>query len=168
MRVINSHKRIINEPVEKVAKVFETLATVEDEIWPSSSWPSMRFKKGVKLGNRGGHGRICYTIIDFIPGEHIKFEFTKPKGFIGTHEFRIKAISQDTSQISHIIKMNTTLEASLIWVFVIRWLHDALIEDAFDNVENYFSEAKKTTTYNLWVKILRDYYKRKPLQTKQA
>ncbi len=168
MRVINSHERIIDQPKEKVSELFKTLATNEDQIWPCNNWPAMRFKEGLKLGSRGGHGRIRYTIIAFEPENHIKFEFTKPEGFNGTHELNIKAISKDTSEIVHIIKMKTTFKACFLWVFVIRWLHDALIKDAFDNVENFFSEEKKKTKHNLWVTFLRDFYKRKPFQTRQA
>ena len=168
MRVINSHKRIINQPIEKVSKLFKSLATNEDHIWPSNNWPEMRFNEGLKIGNRGGHGRIRYTIIAFEPGKHIKFEFSKPDGFNGTHELNLNVISEDASEISHLIKMNTNYKASFLWVFVIRWLHDALIEEAFDNLENYFSEEKKEAKYNFWVTNLRGFYKRKALQTKQA
>jgi len=51
---------------------------------------------------------------------------------------------------------------------MIRWLHDALIEEAFDKVENYFTGNKKITPYNPWVKFLREAYKRKPVQSKNA
>lgn len=64
--------------------------------------------------------------------------------------------------------MNTSFKATLLWVFVIRWLHDALIEDAFDKVENYFTTNKKVTNYNFWVKRLREAYKRQSYQTKTA
>ncbi|WP_323789699.1 hypothetical protein [Psychroserpens sp.] len=168
MRVINSHARIIHQPKEEVSELFKTLATNEDLIWPSKQWPAMRFKDGLKIGSRGGHGQIRYTITAFEAGSHIKFEFTKPDGFNGTHELHMRSLSQDTSEISHTITMNTTFKASFLWIFVIRWLHDALIEEAFDNVENYFSKEKKATTYNLWVIILRDFYKRKSIQTKHA
>ncbi|MEH6537503.1 MAG: hypothetical protein V7719_13985 [Psychroserpens sp.] len=166
MQVINSHKRIIHQPKEKVSELFKTLATTEDQVWPYNNWPAMRFKNGLRVGSRGGHGRIRYTIIEFQSGSRIKFEFTKPEGFNGTHELSIKGISDNTSEIAHSITMHTTIKASFLWVFVIRWLHDALIEDAFDNVENYFSEEKKKTKYNLLVSLLRAFYKRKPFQTK--
>lgn len=168
MRVINSHKRIINQPKEKVSELFKTLASNEDQIWPSNNWPAMRFKEGLKLGSRGGHGRIRYKVIVFEPGNHIKFDFIKPHGFNGTHELSVKVISEDVSEISHLIKMKTSMKASLLWLFVIRWLHDALIEEAFDNVECYFSKEKKTVKYNLWVQTLRGFYKRKAYQIKQV
>jgi len=168
MRVVNSHKRIINQPKENVSELFKTLATSEDKIWPISNWPAMRFKEGLKLGNQGGHGRIRYKIIALETGHHIKFEFTKPEGFIGTHELNINAVSESTSEISHIIKMKTAFKASILWLFVIRWLHDALIEDAFDTIENHFSEEKKEPKYHPWVRFLRGYYKRKSFQTAKA
>lgn len=64
--------------------------------------------------------------------------------------------------------MQTRFETSLLWIFIIHRLHEALIEDAFNKVENYFTEAKRETKYNLWVKLLREFYKRKSLQTKTA
>jgi len=168
MRVVNIHRRSIHQPKAQVSKLFQTLATSEDKIWPSKNWPAMQFKNGINIGSNGGHGLIRYDITEFKAGHNIKFKFTKPNGFHGTHELRISSISEDTSEIVHNITMNTTFKASILWIFVIRWLHDALIEEAFDNVENYFSEEKKITTYNLWVIFLRSYYKRKSFQIKQA
>ncbi|WP_298894903.1 hypothetical protein [uncultured Psychroserpens sp.] len=168
MQVINIHKRKISQPKEKVSLLFKTLATSNDHIWPYRNWPAMRFKDGLKIGSNGGHGRIRYTIIEFEDGNFIKFKFRKPDGFYGTHELSINAVSENTSEIIHKIDMKTSLKASVLWVFMIRWLHDALIEDAFDNVENYFSEEKKTTPYNVWVKVLRTYYKSTSFKTKHA
>jgi len=168
MRVINSHKRIITQPIDKVSELFKTLATTNDEIWPSKNWPEIRFNEGLKNGSRGGHGRIRYTVIAFEAGKYIKFKFTKPDGFDGIHEFSIKVISENTSEIHHNIKMNTSFKATFLWVFVIRWLHDALIEEAFDNVQNYFSEENKSTKYNFWVRFLRGFYGRQSFQIKQV
>ncbi|WP_425075624.1 hypothetical protein [Psychroserpens sp. S379A] len=161
MKVTNIHTRIINQPLEKVSDLFKTLATSEDKIWPSSNWPAMRFKEGLKIGSRGGHGRIRYTVVALKVGSHVRFKFTKPSGFRGTHELILKPISEHVSEVQHVIKMNTDFKASLLWVFVIRWLHDALIEEAFDNVEHYFSTETNEPKYNLWVKLLRMYYKQK-------
>ncbi|WP_232730403.1 hypothetical protein [Lacinutrix sp. Bg11-31] len=65
--------------------------------------------------------------------------------------------------------MNTsTIKAMLLWIAVVRWLHDALIEDAFDKIENSHSEEKKVTKHSIWVHLLRNAYKRKSFKTKQA
>jgi hypothetical protein len=34
-------------------------------------------------------------------------------------------------------------------------LHNALIEDAFDKVENQFDIVKQPATWNIWVRVLR-------------
>ena len=65
MRVINVHKRIINQPKIKVSQLFKTLAMPQDQVWPIKSWPAMRFKDGVIIGSKGGHGQIRYTITEF-------------------------------------------------------------------------------------------------------
>ncbi len=164
MRVINNHKRIISQPKKNVSKLFETLATSEDKIWPANNWPAMRFKDGLKIGSRGGHGPIRYTVIEFEAGNHVAFKFTNPNGFNGVHELSIQPKSESSTEIQHVIKMNTDFRASLLWIFVIRWLHDALIEEAFDNVENYFSNRMNTPKYNFWVRFLRKFYKPKALK----
>lgn len=168
MKVINIHKRTIQEPKKKVSQLFKTLATKNDLVWPTENWPAIRFKEGLKIESRGGHGRIRYTIIEFIEGDYIKFQFSKPEGFNGIHEFKINSIDANSTEICHKIIANTSLKASFFWVFVIRWLHDALIEDAFDKVENHFLTRKKETPYNVWVKLLREIYKRKSFQIKHS
>lgn len=166
MRVINIHKRKIGQPKENVLQLFKTLATTEDKVWPYEKWPAIRFKEGLKIGSKGGHGIVRYTIVSFKEGEHIKFEFTKPDGFFGTHELNIMKLLNNETEISHKIKMNTSFKATILWVLIIRWLHDALIEDAFDKVENQFSTKKKETEHSFWVKLLRNKYKRKSTKPK--
>ena len=163
MKVINIHKRTLQEPIEKVSELFMTLATYHDLVWPYENWPAIRFKDGLKVGSKGGHGRIRYTIIDFKEGEFVKFQFSNPKGFNGTHELKIIETLESHTEIIHEIKMHTSLKATFLWVFMIRWLHDALIEEAFDKVENYFACNKKVATYNIWVKFLREAYKIKSI-----
>ncbi|WP_034058166.1 hypothetical protein [Lacinutrix jangbogonensis] len=169
MKVTNNHKRKLLQPKAQVVKLFKTLATKEYKIWPIENWPAIRFNEKLKIGAKGGHGSVRYTIIDFKDNEEIKFQFSKPHGFIGTHEFCINAIDNNTAEITHEINMNTsTVKATFLWLVVIRWLHDALIEDAFDKVENSYSEEKKKTKYSLWVQLLRSAYKRKPFQIKHT
>ncbi|MDG5491400.1 hypothetical protein [Psychroserpens sp. SPM9] len=168
MKVKNRHKRIIQEPIENVSELFKTLATPEDKIWPKDYWPGMYFKDGLKVGNQGGHGIIRYTVEEFEEGRSVKFRFTKPDGFVGTHELSIYPVSKRSTKIIHVLKMKTSFKASIFWLVALRWLHNALIKDAFDNVENYFSmeSANKSNlvpkhTYSFWVRFLRDLYKPK-------
>ena len=51
--------------------------------------------------------------------------------------------------------MNTKGRATLIWILGIRSLHNALIEDGFDKIENNFLGNQKSTEWSFWVKFLR-------------
>lgn len=117
-------------------------------------WPAIRFKNGLKVGAEGGHGPIKYTVASKDYNNGIVFNFIN-KGFNGTHQFQINVINDIKVEVAHSIKMKTSGKATCYWIFVIRWLHDALIEDAFDKLENQFSSEKKETKHNIWVKFLR-------------
>ncbi|MEL6863477.1 MAG: hypothetical protein AAFP19_03615 [Bacteroidota bacterium] len=155
MKVLNVHKRIIDQPLEKVAGLLSTLATKEDKIWPKEQWPPMRFKEGLKVGSKGGHGPIRYTVVEKIPGQLIRFNFTQPRQFKGEHCLEINAVSDTKTEVKHVIDMQTQGLGILSWTLAIRHLHDALIEDALDKIENYFSTNKRRTAWSLWVKFLR-------------
>ncbi|WP_232730404.1 hypothetical protein [Lacinutrix sp. Bg11-31] len=101
MQVTNIHKRKLKLPKDQVTVLFKTLATKEDKIWPLENWPAIRFKETLKVGVKGGHGGIRYTIIDIKEGNSIKFKFSKPDGFIGTHEFYIKEVDENSTEITH-------------------------------------------------------------------
>jgi hypothetical protein len=138
-------------------------------IWPYEKWPPMRFKEGLQAGSKGGHGPIRYTINKYNPGEIIEFRFTRPKGFHGIHRFEIiasrmaeaKGSENERTEIVHTIDMQTSGIGGLNWILFIRPLHNALLEDALDKVENHFSEVKKKTSWNPWVKFLRWIMKQK-------
>jgi hypothetical protein len=51
--------------------------------------------------------------------------------------------------------MTTVGKATAIWLMAIRPLHDALIEDAFDKLENQLTNESKTSPWSWWVKFLR-------------
>ena len=155
MHVVNTHKRIINQPKADVVVLLETLSTKDDKVWPTTNWPAMRFRNGLKLGEKGGHGIIRYAVEDYISGEVIVFKFLKPKGFDGIHKFEIFEKEPNMMEIKHSIIMQTHGLVTLQWVFVIRWLHDALIENAFDTIENNFLEDKIFTKWTIWVRLWR-------------
>ena len=155
MNVVNIHKRILNQPKSKIQSELETLSTENDGIWPKEKWPQMRFKDGIKIGAKGGHGPIKYFVEIYEPNEIIQFRFSKPKGFKGTHKFEINELLDKTTEIKHTINMHTEGKGTLIWILAIRSLHNALIKDAFDKLENTFLKEKKSSEWSFWVKFLR-------------
>ncbi|GLR19513.1 hypothetical protein [Portibacter lacus] len=155
MKVLNIHRRTINEPIEKVAEAVATVSTPADKIWPNEHWPAMKFKNGIGVGEKGGHGPIRYTVEKYQPSEIIQFQFTRPKGFNGIHKLELKDLGNGKTEISHTIDINTSGKGTWLWIFGIRSLHDALLEDAFDKLENNFTGGNKKSEWSAWVKFLR-------------
>jgi len=155
MNVINYHTRDINASITQVGQLFNTLATTGDLIWPHKLWPPIRFKDGFTVGNRGGHGPIRYFIEAYVEQKYVRFRFLKPAGFDGIHQLELVELGNGRCSIRHLIDMKTNLMGTIQWVLAIRWLHDALIEDAFDQVENQFSSQQTSSNWSLWVKLLR-------------
>lgn len=155
MKILNVHRRVIAQSQATIGPLLDTLATPEDRLFPQEQWPPMRFKGGLHLGAHGGHGPIRYVVKKIEPHKLIEFSFTQPRDFNGSHRFEVKAIDAQHTELKHTIAMQAGFWGSLLWLLGIRALHDALIEDAFDKVENQFSAAKKFSKWSLWVVLLR-------------
>ncbi|NER17544.1 hypothetical protein [Spongiivirga citrea] len=155
MKVLNIHKRKIRKPAQNILGLFTTLSTKNDMIWPIENWPRMKFKNGLVIGSNGGHGPIRYQIVNFDPKSHIEFKFQKPTGFNGTHKFEIIELDNEISEVKHTIEMTTSGIGTISWLLVIRWLHDALLEDAFDKIENQLTQSNLKTEWSIWVKFWR-------------
>jgi hypothetical protein len=167
MKVINIHKREIQQPKTEIAKLFNTLATNNDMMLATDKWSPMKLDNGLQVGSKGGHGPIKYFVTEYQPNSSITFQFDLT-GFNGFHKFEIRELEVNRTEISHIIDMTTSGLASLKWALAIRWLHDAYIEDAFDKVENHFSADKKNSEWNFWVRILRKIMKPKKNKEKST
>ncbi|BDS14730.1 SRPBCC family protein [Aureispira anguillae] len=155
MKVLNIHKRIIQQPIAPIAALLKTLASPNDQIWPTEQWPRMKLNNGLNVDSTGGHGPIHYRVQTYLPNQLVEFKFIAPKAFKGTHKFELIELAPNQTIIQHSLDMKVTGIGILTWSIGIRWLHDALIEDAFDKVENQFLETPKKTSWNLWVRLLR-------------
>jgi len=155
MKVINIHQRIIDQPKSNVVKVLNTLASKDDQIWPYEKWPRMKLDNRFNIGSKGGHGPIKYFVQKYLPGELWQFRFTAPKGFEGVHQLELFEIETSKTEIVHTIEMQVYGSAIISWTFFIRRLHDALIEDAFDKLQNHFDGKNRVTSWSLWVRFWR-------------
>lgn len=155
MKVLNIHTRLFDQPRSEIVALVKTLATENDALWPKEQWPAMRFKNGIQVGAKGGHGPIRYTVETYDPNKIIQFRFSKPMGFHGIHKFEVQGIAKQKTEVKHTIAMKTKGKGTFLWFFGIRALHNALIEDAFDKMESHFTQEKKTTPWNFWVRFLR-------------
>lgn len=155
MKIINTHKRILNIPKEELNHVMTSLSSKEDLMWPKEKWSPMILNNGLNINSTGGHGPIKYYISKIYPGGYIEFTFLEPEEFKGLHKFEIEELRINNCLLKHTIEMDVSIKGILIWYIVTKWLHDALIEDCFDKVQNHFYKREVETNWNFWVKILR-------------
>ncbi|MDX8145178.1 SRPBCC family protein [Lentzea sp. BCCO 10_0061] len=117
------------------------------ELWPPA-WGKQEFDRPLGVGADGGHGPIRYRCTEFKPGESITFEFTEVSG---TH-----TLSASGTVIRHELIGDFDLAARLRWALVVRWLHDACLEDLFDNFERAAGrEPAAPARWSPWVRLVR-------------
>jgi hypothetical protein len=161
MHVINTHERIIHAPRDTVAALLDGLASGADRLWPRDRWPAMRFDRPLGVGAIGGHGPIRYTVETYEPGTLVRFRFTMPKGFQGSHRFECETVGVSKTRLRHVIEMEAKGPAVLTWPLMIRPLHDALIEDALDRAEAVAGAAPSPRPWSRYVRFLRALLRRK-------
>jgi hypothetical protein len=64
MKVINIHKREIQQPKIEIARLFNTLATDHDMMLATEKWSPMKLDKGLQVGSKGGHGPMKYFVTE--------------------------------------------------------------------------------------------------------
>ncbi|MGW6448088.1 SRPBCC family protein [Lentzea sp. NPDC055074] len=117
------------------------------ELWPPA-WGKQEFDRPLGVGADGGHGPIRYRCTEFVPGESITFEFT---GMSGSH-----TLSASGDVLRHELIGTFGFADRLRWALVIRWLHDACIEDLFDACERAAgSEPAVPARWSPWVRLVR-------------
>lgn len=155
MKVLNIHERELGADKTAVGALIDSLASVEDRLWPKQQWPRMRFGKPLGIGAEGGHGPIRYFVEEYAAGKSVKFRFTAPKGFDGFHGYEIADGREQTVVLRHTLKMTTHGRAILSWPFVYRPLHNALLEDSLTKAQESLGLPVSARKWSLWVKLLR-------------
>ena len=89
------------------------------------------------------------------PGRSIRFRFTAPAGFDGTHAFDVLRADVDRTILRHTIDMRATGLAMVSWPLVYRPLHDALLEDGLDRAELALGRVPRGARWSTWVRLLR-------------
>lgn len=155
--VRNIHTRDLHTSLSEAGMLIDGLASDQDHLWPRDVWPAMRFDRPLGVGAVGGHGPIRYTVESYEPGRNIRFRFTAPDGFEGTHGFDAQEIAPGVVRLQHVCSMRTQRLARLSWPLLYRWLHDALLEDALDHAEAYVaSHPVHQRSWSPWVRFLRN------------
>ncbi|RDI49140.1 SRPBCC family protein [Nocardia mexicana] len=144
MAVVNIHSRQLPVAEDEVGGLIDSLAGVDDRLWPQDSWPPMRFDRPLGVGAVGGHGPVRYTVEGYQPGRWIRFRFTGPRGFDGFHEFTVHPGGDGTAELRHLLAMRARGPARFTWPLVFRRMHDACLEDSLDRAEREVTGTVRT------------------------
>ncbi len=155
MKVINVHERVLDGTVEQVGALIDSLASEEDALWPHHVWPQMKFDRPLAVGAAGGHGPIGYIVEEYTPGQLIRFRFTKPEGWDGTHRFEVVNSPEGTVSLRHTLDLTTSGSSSFAWQLIYRPMHDAVFEDVLDKAQASLGQAPQMKPWSATVKFLR-------------
>ncbi|HUF18785.1 MAG TPA: SRPBCC family protein [Thermoanaerobaculia bacterium] len=160
MNIRNIHERILDAPLESVGALIDSLASEDDRLWPKDLWPAMRMNRPLAVGAQGGHGPIRYTVEAYAAAESVRFRFTAPRGFQGTHGLDLEVLPTGGVRLRHSLVMQAQGRARVTWPLLFRPLHDALIEDAFDRAERSLGLPSRERRWPVKVRVLRWILKR--------
>lgn len=155
MKVRNVHHRELPVAADLVGSLIDTLASPQDALWPTRSWPRMEFDRPLGVGAAGGHGPIRYVVEEYLPGRAIRFRFTAPRGFDGTHGYECVVEPGRPPVLRHTLAMSARGMALLSWPLVFRPLHDALLEDSLARAQASLGVEPEVRPWSPWVKFLR-------------
>lgn len=155
MYVHNVHSRDLAGSAAQVGALLDSLSSPDDRLWPNESWPRMRFDRPLGVGAVGGHGPIRYVVESYEPGLQVRFRFTGPRGFVGTHGLDVEAMHPGRTTLVHSLEMEARGAARIGWPLLFRPLHDALVEDALDQAERSLGLSPHGAVWSRRVRALR-------------
>jgi hypothetical protein len=155
MKVLNVHERKLGVPSERAGALIDSLSSRDDRLWPTLTWPRMKFDRALSVGAVGGHGPIRYFVEAYEPGKSIRFRFTGPRGFNGYHAYEVLDPRPQDCVLRHTLEMTARGLAVISWPLVFRPMHDALFEDSLALAQASLGLRPDVRTWSLWVKVLR-------------
>lgn len=150
--VRNVHQRLIPVAAQRLASLVDR----PEDAWPAPQWPALVLDRPVSVGARGGHGPIRYHVTAHEPGRRVAFTFDPGMGLVGTHTFTVEPAGPEAALVRHVLEGEVAGFARLRWSLVVRWLHDAVLEDLFDRAEAAVGTGPaRPARWSPWVRVLR-------------
>ncbi len=152
----NVHERHLAAPAEQVGALLSSLGSPDDRLWPADRWPPLELDGPVRPGARGGHAAIRYTVTEHLPGRRVAFTFDEPTGLVGSHRFEVDEHPDGGSVLRHVLDAQPHGSMRLLAPLAVRWLHDALLEDALDRAERSLGVGPgRPARWSPYVRLLR-------------
>ncbi len=134
-RICNVHERRIAAAPEQVWGLLMTLSGPDDRLWPAGV-PPLRFDGPLAVGARGRHGPIHYELTALEPSAgSLVFSFREPTGLVGHHSFHVSSDENAGALLRHEVIARPEGWMRLRWPLIVRWLHDTVVEEVFDQAE---------------------------------
>lgn len=152
----NVHERRVAAPAEEVGALLALAGGPDDVLWPARDWMPMTLDGPVAVGASGGHADIRYRVSAFEPGRRIEFTFVPPTRLTGWHALEVEALPDGATLLRHVLVAQPRGSYRLLLPLVVRWIHDAVIEDLLDRAERAVGSAPaEPARWSLWVRLLR-------------
>ena len=91
----------------------------------------------------------------YTPGRRAEFTFAPGIGADGTHTFTAIPLGADRTLLRHELEARFTGAMRLGWPLVVRWLHDALLEDLLDRAEDAVgTPPARRARHSGWVRAI--------------
>jgi hypothetical protein len=153
--VRNVHERLVQAPLDEVGPLLDTLGGPGDRIWPSPAWPPMVLDRPVAVGAAGGHASFRYRVTRHEPGRLVEFTADPGQFLQGTHTFTAEPAGPTATVLRHVLDARVSGPMRPAWPLAVRWLHDAVVEEIFDNAERAVGhEPARPARRSPWVRFL--------------
>ena len=131
----NVHERRIAGDPDVVWDLLMAMPGPDGRLWPPGI-PPMRFDSPLAVGAHGRHGPIHYkvTFLDPTSG-NLVFGFREPTGLVGRHSFHVRSDKDAGTVLRHEVVANPQGWMRLKWPLIVRWVHDAVVEEVLDRAE---------------------------------
>lgn len=148
----NVVQRVIPAGVDTVGAQLDQI----ERHWPAPPWPALHLDHGLAIGSPGRHGPISYHVESFAPGRRTRWVFTPDVGLAGYNEFSVREGGPGQAVITDELTGRLHGRMVLVWPVGLRWLHEALINDLFDNIERAATgRVRRPRRHNVWVRTIR-------------
>jgi hypothetical protein len=152
----NVHTRKVDASPDQVGALMNTLSSPDDRLWPHDRWPRMFFDRPLQVGAVGGHGPIRYSVSEFEPGKSVVFTFDPKIGLKGTHRIVLAKADDGGTVVRHELDAESLGSMRVLWPLAVRWMHDAVVEDALDHAEAFANQRPVAhSPYKKRVRLMR-------------
>ena len=135
IKIRNVHERRLTAGPEMLWDLLMKMPGPRGQLWPPGI-PAMRFDGPLTVGAHGQHGPIHYTVTYLDPTTgSLAFEFREPTGPVARHSPHVRLEENAGAVLRHEVIVIPEGWRRLKWPLIIRWVHDAVVEEVLDSAE---------------------------------